>query len=154
MITVLAFESRQASLIGRREVLTGKAKFGIFGDGKEVAQMAMAKAFRAGDWRAGLLSRPNIYVCNRHEQPERVFRPACMQIPILKRIPHRRSANELPLCYKLCQCRWELDKPGRNNELFVRYINTGGHMPRCLDWLMPQNYIAKIRNWNTLSSFR
>src|SRR6201992_1893163 len=46
-------ESRQDSLIGRREVLTGKAKFGIFGDGKEVAQLAMAKAFRAGDWRAG-----------------------------------------------------------------------------------------------------
>lgn len=49
----VGFESRQASLIGRREVLTGKAKFGIFGDGKEVAQLAMAKAFRAGDWRAG-----------------------------------------------------------------------------------------------------
>jgi pyruvate/2-oxoglutarate/acetoin dehydrogenase E1 component/TPP-dependent pyruvate/acetoin dehydrogenase alpha subunit len=49
----IAFESRQASLIGRREVLTGKAKFGIFGDGKEVAQLAMAKVFRAGDWRAG-----------------------------------------------------------------------------------------------------
>src|SRR3954465_2995287 len=49
----LAYESRQASLIGRREVLTGKAKFGIFGDGKEVAQLAMAKAFNKGDWRAG-----------------------------------------------------------------------------------------------------
>src|ERR1700759_2305953 len=47
------YESRQASLIGRREVLTGKAKFGIFGDGKEVAQLAMAKVFRKGDWRAG-----------------------------------------------------------------------------------------------------
>jgi hypothetical protein len=52
----VAFESRQASLLGRREVLTGKAKFGIFGDGKE------------------LLPRPNLYVCNRHEQPEGVFR--------------------------------------------------------------------------------
>jgi len=49
----IGYESRQASLIGRREVLTGKAKFGIFGDGKEVAQLAMAKAFRKGDWRAG-----------------------------------------------------------------------------------------------------
>ena len=49
----IGFESRQASLIGRREVLTGKAKFGIFGDGKEVAQLAMAKAFKKGDWRAG-----------------------------------------------------------------------------------------------------
>lgn len=49
----IAVESRQASLLGRREVLTGKAKFGIFGDGKEVAQLAMARAFRPGDWRSG-----------------------------------------------------------------------------------------------------
>ena len=49
----IAFRSRQASLLGRREVLTGKAKFGIFGDGKEVAQLAMARAFRKGDWRSG-----------------------------------------------------------------------------------------------------
>ena len=49
----IAFESRQASLLGRKEVLTGKAKFGIFGDGKEVAQLAMAKVFMAGDWRSG-----------------------------------------------------------------------------------------------------
>lgn len=48
-----AYESRQASLIGRKEVLTGKAKFGIFGDGKEVAQIAMAKVFRKGDFRSG-----------------------------------------------------------------------------------------------------
>ena len=46
-------ESREASLLGRKEVLTGKAKFGIFGDGKEVAQVAMAKFFKPGDFRAG-----------------------------------------------------------------------------------------------------
>ncbi len=49
----VANESRQASLLGRREVLTGKAKFGIFGDGKEVPQLAMARAFKNGDWRSG-----------------------------------------------------------------------------------------------------
>jgi len=49
----IANESRQASLLGRREVLTGKGKFGIFGDGKEVAQLAMARVFRKGDWRSG-----------------------------------------------------------------------------------------------------
>src|ERR1700709_91545 len=49
----IAFQSRQASLIGRREVITGKAKFGIFGDGKEVAQVALARAFRPGDFRSG-----------------------------------------------------------------------------------------------------
>ena len=45
--------SRDLSIIGRREVLTGKAKFGIFGDGKEIIQLAMAKQFRNGDWRSG-----------------------------------------------------------------------------------------------------
>jgi pyruvate/2-oxoglutarate/acetoin dehydrogenase E1 component/TPP-dependent pyruvate/acetoin dehydrogenase alpha subunit len=45
--------SREASLLGRKEVLTGKAKFGIFGDGKEVAQAAMAKFFKPGDFRSG-----------------------------------------------------------------------------------------------------
>ena len=49
----LACESREASLIGRKEVFMGKAKFGIFGDGKEVAQLAMAQAFRLGDFRSG-----------------------------------------------------------------------------------------------------
>jgi len=49
----LACLSREASLLGRKEVLTGKAKFGIFGDGKEIAQIAMAKAFKKGDFRSG-----------------------------------------------------------------------------------------------------
>jgi pyruvate/2-oxoglutarate/acetoin dehydrogenase E1 component/TPP-dependent pyruvate/acetoin dehydrogenase alpha subunit len=49
----LAFQSRQASLIGRREVLSGKAKFGIFGDGKELANLAIARSFQKGDWRSG-----------------------------------------------------------------------------------------------------
>jgi pyruvate/2-oxoglutarate/acetoin dehydrogenase E1 component/TPP-dependent pyruvate/acetoin dehydrogenase alpha subunit len=50
---IIAVESRQASLLGRREVLSGKAKFGIFGDGKELPQLAWARAFRKGDFRSG-----------------------------------------------------------------------------------------------------
>jgi pyruvate/2-oxoglutarate/acetoin dehydrogenase E1 component/TPP-dependent pyruvate/acetoin dehydrogenase alpha subunit len=49
----IAITSRECSLLGRREVLTGKAKFGIFGDGKEVPQLAMAKFFKNGDFRSG-----------------------------------------------------------------------------------------------------
>ncbi|MDD2522440.1 MAG: thiamine pyrophosphate-dependent enzyme [Anaerolineaceae bacterium] len=49
----LGYRSRQASIIGRREVLTGKAKFGIFGDGKELIQLNIAHHFRKGDWRSG-----------------------------------------------------------------------------------------------------
>ena len=49
----VAVTSRECSLLGRREVLTGKAKFGIFGGGKELPQLAWAKAFKNGDFRAG-----------------------------------------------------------------------------------------------------
>lgn len=49
----IAFLSRQVSIIARREVLTGKAKFGIFGDGKELPQVALAHQFKNGDWRSG-----------------------------------------------------------------------------------------------------
>ncbi len=49
----LACQSREASLLGRKEVLTGKAKFGIFGDGKELAQIALSKQFKNGDFRSG-----------------------------------------------------------------------------------------------------
>lgn len=49
----ISLVSREASLMGRKEVLTGKAKFGILGDGKEVAQVAMARSFKQGDWRSG-----------------------------------------------------------------------------------------------------
>ncbi len=49
----IANESRQTSVLGRKEVLTGKAKFGIFGDGKEIPQLAMAKVFKPGDFRSG-----------------------------------------------------------------------------------------------------
>ena len=49
----LAYQSRQASLVGRREVFSGRAKFGIFGDGKELVNLAIARAFRKGDWRSG-----------------------------------------------------------------------------------------------------
>ena len=49
----LICESRETSLLGRKEVLTGKAKFGIFGDGKELAQVALARFLQPGDWSSG-----------------------------------------------------------------------------------------------------
>ena len=49
----LAYRSRQVSVVGRREVFSGRAKFGIFGDGKELANLAIARAFHKGDWRSG-----------------------------------------------------------------------------------------------------
>ena len=65
--------SRQASLMGRKEVLTGKAKFGIFGDGKEVAQVAMAKVFRNGDFRSGYYRDQTFMMAIGELTPEQYF---------------------------------------------------------------------------------
>ncbi|MFA8433712.1 MAG: thiamine pyrophosphate-dependent enzyme [Marinifilaceae bacterium] len=65
--------SRQLSLLGRKEVLTGKAKFGIFGDGKEVAQLAMAKAFKNGDWRSGYYRDQTFMLATGMFTPEEFF---------------------------------------------------------------------------------
>ncbi len=69
----IACESRNISLLGRREVLTGKAKFGIFGDGKEIPQLAMAKVFREGDWRSGYYRDQTFMLAAGMISPEELF---------------------------------------------------------------------------------
>lgn len=69
----LAFLSRQLSLLGRREVHNGRAHFGIFGDGKELAQIAYAKAFRKGDWRSGYYRDQTFMLALDLLQPEEFF---------------------------------------------------------------------------------
>lgn len=69
----LAVLSRETSLLGRKEVLTGKAKFGIFGDGKEVAQIALAKTFREGDWRSGYYRDQTFMMATGMYTPEDFF---------------------------------------------------------------------------------
>ena len=68
-----AFLSRQLSLLGRREVHTGRAHFGIFGDGKEIAQVAYAKTFRKGDWRSGYYRDQTFMLALGLLQPEEFF---------------------------------------------------------------------------------
>lgn len=65
--------SRECSLLGRREVLTGKAKFGIFGDGKEVPQLAMAKAFQNGDFRSGYYRDQTFMMAINELTPQQFF---------------------------------------------------------------------------------
>ena len=69
----IAVTSRECSLLGRREVLTGKAKFGIFGDGKEVPQLAWAKAFQKGDWRSGYYRDQTFMMANNQLSIEQFF---------------------------------------------------------------------------------
>ena len=69
----LAYTSRECSIIGRREVLTGKASFGIFGDGKELPQLAMAKFFRKGDFRSGYYRDQTFMFCLNEVTPKQFF---------------------------------------------------------------------------------
>ncbi len=69
----VAVTSRECSLLGRREVLTGKAKFGIFGDGKELPQLAMARAFQNGDFRSGYYRDQTFMMALGHLNPESFF---------------------------------------------------------------------------------
>ena len=69
----LAFLSRQLSILGRREVHNGRAHFGIFGDGKEIPQLALAKTFRKGDWRSGYYRDQTFMLALGLLQPEESF---------------------------------------------------------------------------------
>lgn len=69
----LACESREVSLLARKEVLTGKAKFGIFGDGKEIAQIAMSKYFQPGDFRSGYYRDQTVAFATGIATPEQFF---------------------------------------------------------------------------------
>jgi len=69
----LARVSRDLSLLGRREVLTGKAKFGIFGDGKELAQIALAKQFKNGDFRSGYYRDQTLMMAIGQMEPKNFF---------------------------------------------------------------------------------
>ena len=75
-------ESREASLLGRKEVFMGKAKFGIFGDGKELPQVAMAKAFKLGDVRSGYYRDQTFMLSSGGTYHRAIFRTAYMPIPM------------------------------------------------------------------------
>ena len=69
----LAYKSRQASLLGRKEVLSGKGSFGIFGDGKELAQIGMAKVFKNGDFRSGYYRDQTLLMAQGHLSVSNIF---------------------------------------------------------------------------------
>ncbi len=141
----IGFESRQASLIGRREVLTGKAKFGIFGDGKEVAQLAMAKAFRAGDWRAGYY-RDQTFMFATGMSNLNEFFAQLYAYPDIEKDP--ASAGRQMNChfatrYVNADGTWANQVESMNCAADIS--TTGGHMPR----LLGLAYASKLYRQNT-----
>jgi len=128
----IGFESRQASLIGRREVLTGKAKFGIFGDGKEVAQLAMAKAFKNGDWRAGYY-RDQTFMFATGMSNLKEFFAQLYAYPDINKDP--ASAGRQMNCHYATRYinidgSWKSQVDVKNCSADIS--TTGGHMPRLL----------------------
>ena len=93
----IAVISRECSLLGRREVLTGKAKFGIFGDGKELPQLAMARAFKNGDFRSGYYRDQTLMMALGYLTPKEFFH-GLYATTDLEKEPMSAEANGWAFC--------------------------------------------------------
>jgi len=128
----IAVISRECSLLGRREVLTGKAKFGIFGDGKEVPQLAMAKAFKKGDFRSGYYRDQTFMMAIGELTPQQFFAGLYAHADI---IAEPMSSGRQMGGHFMTH---SLDENGEFKNLTEQYNSTGdisptaGQMPRML----------------------
>ncbi|MCR6721264.1 MAG: thiamine pyrophosphate-dependent enzyme [Chitinophagaceae bacterium] len=128
----IACVSREASLLARKEVLTGKAKFGIFGDGKEVAQIAMAKFFRPGDFRSGYYRDQTFHFAIGHATVDQFFAQLYAD-PDLKNDPNNAGRQMVShFCSPLTDEKGEwLDLANRLN-IASDMAPTASQMPRSL----------------------
>lgn len=128
----LAFLSRQLSILGRREVHNGRAHFGIFGDGKEVAQLALAKTFKKGDWRSGYYRDQTLMLALDLLQPEEFF------AMIYGETDDERNPSTGGRNFNNHFTTSNLDENGEQKNLADKYnsaadiSSTGGQMPRLL----------------------
>lgn len=104
----VAVESREASLLGRKEVLQGKAKFGIFGDGKEIAQIAMAKVFMPGDFRSGYYRDQTFMFAKGLLTVQEWFAGLYAHANLNAEPSYYRKTNGWTLFYTLYQRGWKL----------------------------------------------
>lgn len=146
----IACLSREASLLGRKEVLTGKAKFGIFGDGKEVAQVAMAKFFKEGDFRSGYYRDQTFQFAIGQATIEQFFAQLYAD-PDEKNDPNSAGRQMVShFCTSLTdeQGNW-LDLANRKNTI-ADLAPTAGQMPRSLGLALASK---SFRNTNELKQF-
>ncbi len=124
--------SRQLSILGRREVHNGRAHFGIFGDGKEVAQVALGKTFRKGDWRSGYYRDQTFMLALGLLQPEEFFSM------IYGDIDERANPSTVGRNFTNHFCTANIDENGEIKNLLNQYnsasdiSSTAGQMPRLL----------------------
>ena len=152
----LAMISRVTSLIGRKEVLNGKAKFGIFGDGKELAQIALAKAYQKGDWRSGYY-RDQTWMFALGISTVREFFAQLYADPDLEREP--ASAGRQMNCHFATRYIDEKGNWKRQTEMYNTSSDvspTGGQMARLLGLAYASKYyreVPEIKKWNDVSKF-
>ena len=146
----IACLSRQLSILGRKEVLSGKAKFGIFGDGKEIAQIAMAKAFKNGDWRSGYYRDQTFMLAAGMLTPEQFFAQLYGDSNILNN-PHnsgRSFNNHFSTPNSNSDGSWKNLMEQKNSSADIS--PTAGQMPR----LLGLAWASKLfRNNSELHSF-
>src|SRR5580704_11182988 len=146
----LVCESREASLLGRKEVLTGKAKFGIFGDGKEVPQVAAAKFFRPGDFYAGYYRDQTLGFALGISTIEEFFSQLYAD-PDINHDPHSAGRNmnshfSSPLVGEDCEF---LDLVHRKN-FTAGLAPTAAHVPRSLGLAYASKAFRQIRELSDL----
>jgi len=140
----IAVISRECSLLGRREVLTGKAKFGIFGDGKELPQLAMAKAFKKGDFRSGYYRDQTFMMAIGELTPQQFF-AGLYAHPNIKAEP-MSGGRQMGGHFST----HSLDKNGEFKNLTEQYNSSGdisptaGQMPRMLGIAQASKLFRKL----------
>ena len=145
--------SRECSLLGRREVLTGKAKFGIFGDGKEVPQIAMAKAFQKGDFRSGYY-RDQTFMMALGELTAQQFFAGLYAHPSLEADP-MSAGRQMGGHF----ATHSLDKNGDWKNLTKQYNSsadispTAGQMPRLLGLAQASKVYRNVKELENAANF-
>lgn len=140
----IACISREASLLGRKEVLTGKAKFGIFGDGKEIAQVAMAKFFQPGDFRSGYYRDQTFHFAIGQSTVEQFFSQLYAD-PDIKNDPNNAGRQMVShFCTPLTDENGEwLDLANRRN-IASDMAPTAAQMPRSLGLALASKLFRKV----------
>ena len=121
----IAHRSRLASIIGRQEVFSGKAKFGIFGDGKEVAQVAFAHAFSKGDFRSGYYRDQTLMFALELLSLEEFFAQLYGHADLAAEPNFGGRAMTGAFCHPTSQSRWKLEKPACFVQFLCRPVSHG-----------------------------
>src|SRR5215467_7611880 len=146
-------ESREASLLGRKEVLTGKAKFGIFGDGKELPQVALAKFFKPGDFYAGYYRDQTFAFATGVATLEEFFSQLYAD-PDIKHDPHSagRQMNSHFATAFVNNDGDFLDLVNKKN-FTAGLAPTAAHMPRALGLAFASKAFREVKELDSLRQF-